>query len=104
MKPTESEMKIYKAIGEFYLKKHANDYEKTREDLRNLLISDVICAYDVVIIKTSRPGLLIGKKGENITALEKHLEKRVAVVEVNSFSDWLMPYPETDYGGLPEER
>jgi hypothetical protein len=93
--PNKTEMELYKSIGQFYVIKSGGDYKKAREAIAVLGISDIITAYDVVIIKTARPGLLIGSKGENIEALSKHLGKRVSVIEVNSLSDWLMPYEES---------
>lgn len=57
----------------------------------------------VLVIELSRPGILIGKKGTVISALESHLKtkcpdiKNVKIVEVNSFADELITLLEAEF-------
>jgi ribosomal protein S3 len=74
------------AIGAYYLQKNNGDYVATEKEITSMRISAI--AVDstlphskVVSITTERPGLLIGKRGTNIDALEKFLGHKVKVIE-----------------------
>lgn len=81
------------SIGNFYLKKNDDDYKKTEEDILNLRIVKLEVRDEVVIITTSRPGLLIGKRGENIDLLSKHLGMKLKIIEdQDNLIDCMIPY------------
>ena len=48
-------------------------------------------------ITTSRPGLLIGKRGSNIEELSDWLKKKVKIIEAkDDLNNYLIPYPPED--------
>lgn len=82
------------SIGQFYLERNQNDYKKTEREILGLEISKLEVTEDCVTITTSRPGLLIGKRGETVSNLEKFLNRKVNIVEDRDpLSSWLIPYP-----------
>lgn len=95
----EPEVKdVAQRIGQFYLAKHNNDYDATATELLRLQITQLTIEDDVVTITTARPGLLIGKRGQNVEALENHLNAKVKIKEeLNSLFDWIMPVKEEDW-------
>ncbi len=94
------------AIGEFYLAKHNGDHNKACEELLNVRIRELIVLRDFIIIKTERPGMLIGKRGENIDELQKHLGKAIHIVEdEDELEGYLLPQePIQDDYYYPEEE
>lgn len=88
--PPQSIHEIAINIRLAFLEKHNLDFQKTRDFIHSLLITDIEDG-DRIIIKTARPGLLIGRKGENITFLEAKLGKRIEIVESFSWADWVTP-------------
>lgn len=98
MHHTPNTVAVCKKIGEFYLNKNEGDYEKAQREVQNLGISEVIATGDSVLIKLSRPGLFIGKRGENMDKLGAFLEgKRIHIVEVDSITDLIGPRKEPEY-------
>jgi predicted PilT family ATPase len=94
-------------IGQFYLDKNNGDYKKTvEEEIPFLGITDVQEDAESITIFTSRPGKIIGRRGENIDALEKYLGKKIKVVETQNIMDLLLPEnpnePHVDLG-YPED-
>lgn len=73
-----------------------NSYEEwfvaTRETVLNLMISKIEICDDTIVISTSRPGLLIGKKGETINQLISFLKQKVKIIEVESINDHLLGF------------
>jgi hypothetical protein len=69
-------------IGEYYLGKNLGNYEKTAEEVFRLRIHDVQEDDDKVTIRTSRPGALIGKRGQNVDGLASALGKPIQIEEV----------------------
>lgn len=69
------EKDIARAIGYFYFERENKDEGEAIEAIKNLQIHKIEYTDGVVIITLSRPGLLIGKKGENITSLVEYLKK-----------------------------
>ncbi len=65
---------VARSIGRFYLSKNQGDRDAAQNDLEKLLISEIKLDNGTVIIHTARPGMLIGKRGQNIFALAKWLE------------------------------
>jgi len=111
---------VLKAIASFYLQKHedkpaAEAVSKAEQDIRDLMITKITVlpgemlpsgrnpdgkvvgfkhTKSIVVIRLERPGLLVGKWGTNIDALEKFLNAEVRIVEANSVtSEILMHLP-----------
>jgi len=84
---------VAEKIGEFYLTKNNNDYQKTAEEIRSLRVTEIIAINDFVVIKVGRPGLLIGKRGQNIDALQAATGKKFYIIEVedNDIESHLIP-------------
>jgi ribosomal protein S3 len=81
MKLTEQEKEVLMKIGEFFYAECGEDLKKTTERLYNLRIKQVIVAGTTVLIETSRPGLLIGKRGSTIDGLKKCLGMDIHIRE-----------------------
>ena len=64
---------VAELIGEYYLLKNNNDYTKTQEELRNLGVHEIKTFMHTITITLMRPGLLIGRRGENIENLQKYI-------------------------------
>lgn len=93
-KLNEKLIDIVSLIGEFYLRKNDNDYVKTSVEIKQLKITEIKLDDKSVLITLKRPGLLIGKRGENIDKLEKFLSMKVKIFETeNSELDYLIPEP-----------
>jgi len=98
-------------IGQFYLHKNNDDYEKAGDEVKNLFITDIQVDETTVSITCSRLGLLIGKRGENIGNLEKFLNKKVKIFEAkDNLLNYLIPYPpmedsesDYEYNPFPED-
>ena len=88
-------------IGQFYLSKEKFDYQKASESVTALCISNLNIKGNEVIITLGRPGLLIGRKGENIDALGDYITQyykrkiTIRVKEEQILQD-LIPYFEDD--------
>lgn len=92
-KPTpEQELVAYK-ISDFYLRKHEHNYENAGNAVSQLNITDIQVKEDKISIYLSRPGLLIGRKGQNIEALQIFLNKPIEIFESFSWNDILVPQP-----------
>ena len=88
-------IQVCKKIGQFFLERNNGDYEKTNEQIRNLGIQDIEIG---IVIKTSRPGYLIGKRGQQIIDLQKLLGKKIKIEEENSIEDLIfVSEPDLDY-------
>jgi ribosomal protein S3 len=73
---------IARLIGYYYLEKNKNtdvkeEYSKTREEIIDLGITQLKLKGNILIITLSRPGLLIGRHGDNITALLNFLRNKL---------------------------
>ena len=80
-------------IGCFYLQKHDDDYERTAAHIE-LRISKIDVQENCVTITTARPGLLIGKRGQNIDALTQHLGMAIKIIEEEDpLLQYLIPEP-----------
>lgn len=83
----EKEEHVLREIGWFYHNLYSNDLNEAFESIKNLGIYKVVVDEDTIYICLERPGLLIGVKGSNIEALEKHLKEakinqNIQVIEV----------------------
>lgn len=86
---------ICQKIGQFYLNKCNGDHKAAQSELCHLIITDVSIPTDgnLVIIKAVRVGMLIGKRGSNIDALEKFLKVPIKVIEEQeSVYNWILPF------------
>lgn len=103
MLPSADIRAICQKIGEYYLDKCERDFVITADKILALQIQNVEVSEDIVTITTARPGMLIGKRGENLDALEKILGKKIKVVESYfTWTDLITPHQETekDYEGF----
>jgi len=92
-------------IGLFYLEKNNNNYEATEQEINKLRITKVDVTDNKVIIITERPGLLIGKRGENIDKLTEALGMNVHIIEeFDPLSAYLIPYDYSEYERELEDR
>lgn len=69
---------IAEEIGYFYLLKNNNDYSATADELIALRLNKIEVKNDMVFLETSRPGLIIGKRGENFKQLEDYLKETIS--------------------------
>lgn len=76
-----------KLIGQFYLQKNNEDWEKAIDEITQLRITNMRIVDDKLEITSNRPGLIIGPKGSNINALEKYLKIQIMIKEEKH--DWL---------------
>ncbi len=87
-------------IGVFYLQKNNGDYKKTEEEISKLQISkievdDTLPNSVVISITTARPGMLIGRRGQNIDELTQYMGTKIKILEEKDpLSSWLIPSPE----------
>lgn len=87
-------------IGAFYLQKNNGDFKATEAEILKLQISNISVDDKLprsvsIAITTARPGLLIGKRGQNIDALSKFLGTEVKVIEDRDpLIAWLVPQHE----------
>lgn len=96
-KPEKNAELVGYEIGNFYLQKFNGDYSKAGEEVRKLQVTDIKVLEDEVEISLGRPGLLIGKGGENIDKLSAHLKKKIKVVETFHWDVILTPYDPVDF-------
>ena len=102
-------LKVVYAIQEFYLSKYDNEentYVKAREDIGKLEVTELDYKGDTFTITLQRPGLLIGRKGENINSLNEFLRNRVdgkikISIKETKYVGSLMPYQ--DYSANYED-
>jgi ribosomal protein S3 len=88
-------IELAQQIGQFYLQKNNGDYEKTADEISKLQISEVIpIGITMAVIKVSKVGLMIGKRGEDIKNLEAFLKRRLFLIEHQTIQDIIIPYKE----------
>lgn len=97
-KPDKQSSEAASKISKFYRIKNGNNeskecYKAAREEISKLKIVDIKATEGEVSIHLARPGLLIGKKGENIGALQQYLGTRINIVESFHWDEILMEYP-----------
>lgn len=96
-KPEKNAELVRYEIANFYAQKFNGDYAKAGEEARKLQITDIKVSGNEVEISLARPGLLIGRKGENIDKLSAHLKKKIKVVESFHWDVILTPYDPMDF-------
>lgn len=80
---SESFLKVkdyLRMIGELFFKK-TNDCQKTNEKIERLGIVDAYMEDERLVLKTTRPGKLIGVKGKTISEIEEYLNVSVKIIE-----------------------
>jgi len=99
---------IYK-LQDFYLEKNQDpdvdkQYSKTQEEMLSMGITQLKLRKNIFTIVLRRPGLLIGRHGDNIDALQKYLLEHVKTVkniklriEEDNITNWLIPYRPEHY-------
>lgn len=99
--PKETQ-EVARLIGLFYLEKNNNDYVATEEEIKRLQITDIEVEHCEIIVELSRPGLFIGKRGENVEQLQKYLhehgfKRKLHIKEAKqNILDFLVPYEYND--------
>jgi predicted RNA-binding protein Jag len=85
-------------IGNFYLDEFNGDYDAATEHIIKIRINRISVEHKTVEIETSRPGFLIGRRGETIEKLEKYLGKKVILKETKQhLLDFLIPVNVDEY-------
>lgn len=93
---TPEQIEIAGKISSFYFRKNNFDYKKTNEEIEKVRIQNVEKTEKGITIFTERPGLLIGRRGENINQLHKFLNCDILIEEVDSFSAYMYCYDPAD--------
>jgi len=107
---TSIEKTVIRTIGQFYLEKNSMNYIECHRELdmlqiRDVSVDNIIATSPSLVCKNSkrinitleRPGILIGKNGENIEALKKYLKENLSFDEFvinlkeSSINTWLYP-------------
>lgn len=79
-------------IGVFYLKKFGGCYEEAEKRIVGIGFEDVVLMKDgSVEIYVRRPGLFIGKRGEDVGKLSEHLGRKIKIFEENCIEDFIIP-------------
>lgn len=98
---------VARLIGEYYVAKNKElglkeSHMKAREELSSLGVTEIKASGNRVEITLQRPGLLIGRRGDNIDMLQKFLATKSKYTQVGIKEDkiicWLIPYDYSDYG------
>lgn len=86
-------------IGQFFLNRNNGDYVKTEKQITDMRINNISLSTDgKLVIELSRPGLLIGRKGIQITDLTNYMGRPIHIVEtMEHVYDYLVPRPYWDY-------
>lgn len=92
-------------IQDYYLDKNSGlnikeMYVKTKEEIQDLGITNIEIKRNTIIITLGRPGLFIGRAGENYNAFKEYLIKhkqnyKIELKETCFLSD-LIPYESLD--------
>jgi len=86
MSDFEKDFEVARSIGYFYEKKY-NDTQKSLNEINMVGINNIEVVGEKVKITTTRPGILIGAKGSNIEALQKHLEENCQIKSIRIIED-----------------
>ena len=94
---TPEQIGIAEEIAGFYLQKNNFDYKKTNEEIEKVRIQNVEKTKKGITIFTERPGLLIGRGGENIRELQKFLNSDIRIEEINTLYGYMYRYDPADF-------
>lgn len=78
MRATKKELEEF---GDGIMKMHGNDYNKARDFLYTIGITDVFRAEGKWFITVRRPGILIGRKGTTIERVKEALGCPICILE-----------------------
>jgi len=88
-------------LGKFYLQKHEGVASKAIEEIEQIGFYGVFKTGDSAVICANRVGLLIGKRGTVIEALEKFLtEKHGATFKVHIYEMPIEPIKKQIFQGV----
>lgn len=79
-KPSTETRRVAETIAQYFLEKNNKDYPKAKEEIERVKFTDIDALAGktyVVVVTTSRPGVLIDPYGKNIDSLVKFLEKEL---------------------------
>ena len=103
-----TETEICQKLADYYTDKHIqnNEYlpdsiEQASSEIKSMGIQKLFLdkKNNFLHIHLSRPGILIGPKGSNISKLEKYLGLKIKIYETKSIEDMILnriPYVEWD--------
>ena len=86
-KPSEEEKNIGYSISSFY----SNKFLDAEKEIEKLKIRDILLSEDGVHIHLLRPGLLIGRRGQNLHELSSYIGKQIYVHEGFDWDSLLNP-------------
>lgn len=90
-KPSAKEREIAEKIGLYFLEQNDQDYTVTAKIIRDLEITNIEVDDFYIHIYTARPGLLIGRKGQNIDGLQKLFDKKIDIIESFTWAAYITP-------------
>lgn len=99
-RPSKQMEEICRQIGEYIFNACGQDREKASDVIHSLGITEMKVSEGSLTIWTSRPGFMIGKRGERIDGISQATGLKVRIIEVQwTFCDlmlWGIPseYPE----------
>jgi len=79
--------KILRKFAEFYLDKNEGNLEYARDEIRRLGIKGIYLDDNDLVVTLSKPGLFIGRYGNNIINLENYLKVNLRIIESENVSD-----------------
>ncbi len=93
MKTSEEIKHIAQQIGQFILTENHGDYKAANDFITKLRINRLELVGGKLVIETSRPGLLIGKRGEQIEKLQAYLNLPLHIEETREHvTDYMYVY------------
>lgn len=96
--PPQEAQEVGYSISNFYLKKHNFVYPDAQREVEKLKITSIeVNDEGDVMIYLGRPGLLIGRRGENINDLSAFLNRKINVVESFHWDEIVVPFDYSDY-------
>lgn len=92
-KPTQLEEQIGYKISDFYLKKHNGNYKDAAKEVESLNIVRIhLNESKELVVESARPGLMIGRHGANINALQDFIGLKIRLIEAFHWNIILVPY------------
>lgn len=89
---------IAREIGYFYFRKYDSctsvleQVVETRKELDDTKITSIAFKEENILITTSRPGILIGRHGENIKSLTEYLRKRFTFNQIGIVEETILKH------------
>ena len=83
---------VARLIGEFYLAQDNNSYVEASKSIQMLGITKIDVMGNKITITLTRPGILIGRRGENIDALTAYLSRYLEdTITINIIEERVTP-------------